>query len=1106
MNLSAFALKNRPIVITIVVLLMLWGILAYLTMPRREDPEYTVRTCLVYTTWPGAPTEKVEQLITEKLEKEIDSIDEVDIVYSTTTVGASAIYVDAEEDVTPDAIDNVWDKVRAKVARVSMPEPGIVPYVNDEFGDTNVMLMALYQAPLPGEDTIDEANRYTMRELEIISDKLRDNIKLIPGVAKVQQLGIRKEVIYVETDLGAWTQLNLTTSNLQKLVSARNIVAPGGNIDTNVGRFSVKPGGEFDAVRELDSVVVGATGEGWESNRAPVYLKDVGLNIVRDYEDPPSVIARYGDVHTSEPCVIVAFTMKARANVTELCTTVKNRIDELKVKDKILPPDIDISYISDQSETVTRKINDFVLNVVEAIIIVIAVVYLMVGFRSAAVMAANIPIVILASLAIITVFDVQLEQISLASMIIALGLLVDNAVQVCDQSRTLQIKGKSPYRAAVEGSNEVATPVLYGTLTTISAFIPMLFGLKGSSREYVYSLPVTLSVTLGLSYVLAMTFATILSYWFIRPNMDPSRSDSPLLRLYGLIRKLVSRGRKRTSAVTQPVTRSGFNDIYPKISRICIKAKFLVVGTAFALLVGTFMLPVGTEFFPRDMRDQFAVEVWLPEGATIRQTDEATAQVERIIQKLSPIVNEEGETVQRLRTMRSIIGEGGARWYLGRNPQTQIPNYAEVLVRTSDPRFTSDYAKQVRKAARDGDAELGIEPVVSARVVPRQLLLGPPVDSPIGIRVYGSGFADMATLRRFADRVKEIIRNQPGTWDIHDTWGSSGYQLRVEIDEDKANLAGVTNLGIAQTLNAYFSGHYLTTFREGDHLVPIYLRLPPEQRGSLNELRAAYVEGRGGKVPLDAVASFGPRWDPAKIERRMLNRMVEVRSRIEEGVLANDVVEKIMASVEMQKLRADLPAGYWIEIGGEMYETIKSRKEMSVALGISILLIVLCLIVQYNGWAKPVIILATLPLALIGALLGLYVTENSLGFMPQLGILALFGIVLNTAIIYIDVAEKFIKEKSVASDGSGPIAGLSREEFRECLVQAGKARLLPIFLTTMTTVGGLMPLAFFGGPLWEGMAYVMIFGLLLATLLTLLVVPALYAIFVEHIRMKPFRA
>ena len=310
MNLAAAAIKYCPVVVTGVAMLMMWGMVSVLKiMPRREDPEYTVRTCAVTTVWSGVPAEKVEELITKPLEEAIDRIDDVDIVRSTTTVGLSTIYVDAEETVSSESIDNVWDKVRAQVNRVAMPEAGIRPDVNDEYGDTYVILFGVYQRPLPGEQTIRPGRRYSLRQLDVISEKIKDALRLLPGVAKSEQYGVVEEAVYVETDLGTWSQLNLTSDKLQQLVESRNIVATGGSIDTDVGRFIVKPGGELNAVDEIESIIAGATGEG--ESKQPVYLNDLGLSVVRDYVDPPRIICRFGDEQGSYPAVIVALSMKS---------------------------------------------------------------------------------------------------------------------------------------------------------------------------------------------------------------------------------------------------------------------------------------------------------------------------------------------------------------------------------------------------------------------------------------------------------------------------------------------------------------------------------------------------------------------------------------------------------------------------------------------------------------------------------------------------------------------------------------------------------------------------------------------------------------------------
>ena len=1097
MNLAGIAMRYRPVVLTMVALLTFWGVVTFFTMPRREDPEFTIRSCVVATQWPGAPTVKVEELITDKLEDELDGIEEVETLRSTTINGLSTIYVDVEDSVSRDDIQNVWDKVRAKVELVPMPSQNIKPVVDDDFGDTSILVLGIYQVPLEGEDEVAEANQYTARELEQFADQVRDVLRLLPGIAKVDKYGVNDEAIYIETDLGNWSQIALTTSTLRSLVESRNIVSPGGSIDTPEGKFTVKPGGEFDAVSEIESITVAGVQSGDSYNQ--VRLTDVGLSVERGYRDPPDVISRFTEERGTFEAVMIGVTMKSGANIIDVCERCMSRVDELVNVDQALPRDIEVRPVSNQSDNVAMKISDVINNVISAIVIVVIVVFLFVGFRTSLVMAANIPIVVLGAIAIIAMFGVQLEQISLASIIIALGLLVDNAVQVCDQTRTNILSGMTPGKAAVEGAKTLSFPMLSGTLTTVAAFFPMLFALQGGGKEYVYSLPVTLSTTLLLSWFLAMTICVILSAAFIRGEANTEIPSAPLPWLSYQLGKMMQRGKKKQTAQS---SENIFLSLYGQTALLAIRAKWVTVAVSVALLVACMSLPVSTEFFPQDRRDQFYVNIVLPETSTIRQTSDVVEKVELAIRKLSPMTDEEGQEVQRLRTMRSMIGKGGSRWALGVDPPSPNSNVAEILVRTTAGELTPQFINDLRRVTTEGDPELGIEPVAGARIIPKKLALGPPA-APLVLRISGDGFADIEQLRSITKNVKDLVRDQPETWDVSDSWGVDGFQISLDIDDEKANLAGVTNINIADTLNAYFSGLQLSTFREGDHQVPVLFRLAPGERKDLSGIDAAFVEGQNGKLPLNSVAQATPTWQPAKIERRDLNRTIEVTSEVEDGVSGNDIVLRVMGSDRMKEIIEQLPSGYAIEIGGAYEESQDSSVQMMTSFGISILLIVIILVVQYNGWSKTLVILATLPLAMMGAFFGLWYTNSSLGFMPQLGLLSLFGIVLNTGIIFIEFADILITHKAQMGDGRGPISGLTRDEFRNCLVSAGKQRMLPIFLTTATTIGGLLPLALSGGPLWEGMAWLMIFGLIVATILTLYVVPALYAIMVETLRISP---
>lgn len=1124
MNIGQISMSYRTVVVTIVTLLTVWGAITFQTMPRREDPQFTVRTCVVATAWPGAPAIKVEELITDEIESALDGLEEVKKLKSTSINGLSTVYVDLTDDVPVDSIQNVWDKVRAKVDLVRMPTDKIRPIVNDDFGSTAIMLLAVYQTPLEGKSEVDPRVRYTPRELEVFAERIKDSARLLPGVADVDLYGVRDEAIYIETDLGNWAQVDLTTSALRSLVEQRNIVSSGGSIDTAAGKFNVKPGGEFDAVDEIESISVGAVQSG--NSSSPVRLRDLGLTVNRGYEDPAQSYCRFSDATGTWPAVMIGITMKSGSNIINVCNACVQKYERLVTIEQSLPADLAITPVSLQSDNVTAKVDDVISNVISAIVIVVIVVFLFVGARTSLVMAANIPIVVLSSIAIVRWFGVELEQISLASIIIALGLLVDNAVQVCDQTRSNLIDGMTPREGAIEAARTLMFPMLAGTLTTVAAFFPMLIALKGGGAEYVYSLPVTLSTTLLVSWLFAMTICVILAALFIRAPKNPDVPSAPLpwlsyvsgeaaVYLKGLFSKRKSNAilasddtSSKTGAASGPgsaprkPSENLFLRLYGVLAHVAVKFKWLVLLGTIALLFFTLQLPVSSEFFPQDRRDQFFINVALAETSTIEQTDEVVRQLESTIRKLSPSTDAKGNRYERLRAMRSMVGGGGSRWALGVNPPSPASNVAEVLVRTTSGEVTPEFIRDIKRITSEGDADLGIMPITGARIVPKSLSLGPPAE-PVVIRVSGDGFANIRQLKGIARQVKTLVLNQEGTWDINDSWGVDGFQISLDIDEEKANLAGVTNSNVADTLNAYYSGLQLSTFREGDHTVPVYFRLAADQRKDLSGIDTAYVEGQNGKLPLNSIAEAIPSWQPAKIERRNLNRTIEVKAEVEDGVSGNDVVNAIMNSDEMRAIEASLPTGYRIEVGGSLEESQSSASQMGTSFLISFVVIVLILVVMYNGWSKTLLILATLPMAIMGAWLGLWLTDNPLGFMPQLGLLSLFGIVLNTGIIFIEFADILIRQQAEAGDGSGPISGITRDQFRQCLVDAGKQRMLPIFLTTATTVGGLIPLALSGGPLWEGLAWLMIYGLLVATLLTLFVVPALYAIVVETFRIKP---
>ena len=1089
MSLPRFALRNPVVVTTASALALVWGTLALFTMPRRENPSLTTRVCVVATTWPGAPAAKIELLVTDPVEKAISGLAEVKRVSSLTTLGHSAVFVDLEGRLDKQQADNAWDRVRAKIDEMhaTLPDGCREPLVDTDFGDQAAMLVALYQTPPPGSRRIQRP--YTPRELEVVAKRLRDAIKPLAPVADAKLFGVHDEVIYLEVDTGTWSQLDLTTDQLRNLLAVRNIVAPGGTLETDLGRFSVKPTGEFRAVRQLERVVVGAaepSGTAGKKHGAPVYLSDLGVSVSRRYVEPPDIITRFLTPQTTAPCLILSVTMKDGENIAELGRAVRSTL--AMARTRLLPRDIAVTVVSDQPRTVDRKVNEFLSNLGQAVVVVVLVVFLLAGLRLAAVMATAIPLVILCSLGLVRLFHVELEQVSIASLIIALGMLVDNAVEVGENTLRHLGEGVPRPEAAARGAEQVARPILVATLTTVAAFGPMLL-LPGEEGEYLRSLPIVVATTLLTSWVVALTVTTLAAHWLLRPTRHGT-ALSPLVRLGGMVKSALSRTRR-------PAGR-GLAGHLAAVTGVCLRHKFVTLGVAAALFVGACALVAGglieTQYFPPAYRDQFVIDIFLPEGAPIHRTDAVCKKVEAIVRELSPREGDEATRAERLVSMVSFVGQGGPRFYLNIDPEQPASNYAQVLVNARSASVVESYVQDIRRETASR--------IPGARVVPRILDMGPPVDSPIGVRVSGD---DPNMLRHYASRLRAALRPIEGMVDVHDTWGTPGYQLHVEIDEDQASLSGVTNAAVAQSLNAFFTGHYLTTYHEGDHSIPIVLRLRDPDGEPLAALKAVAVEGRQGKVLLDAVARIETRWETARIWRRGQKRSIEVRARVCEGLLPNTVLARALPAI--RQVEASLLPGYHVEIAGEQEGTTESQENISKCFGVSVLLIILCLVAYYNSFAKAGVILVTLPLAATGAFVGLYVTGRPLGFMAQLGLLSLAGIAVNDAVVLTDFVQTLIEEKLRSKDGvAGPaqraFAGLTRNAFRNCVTRATRMRVLPIFLTSLTTIGGLLPLALYGGPLWEPMAIVIMFGLACNTLLTLLVVPCIYALLVESFGMR----
>ncbi len=1139
MNLPQFALKHKPVVIAIVAILVFNGLNVFLTAPRSEDPEYVIREAVINTEWPGATAEQVEKLVTDRIEVAMADIKQVRRLQSTSYAGRSVVQVTTIDAVSD--VDAVWDKVRAELKLIegALPEGCRQPAVNDKFGDTAAMVLAMYQDPDSAE-----VRPYTSRELEIFAKRLRDRVldlrpliessdgtlnpnSVAPSyVARLEMVGVQPEVIYLETDLGNWSKLNLTAEHLREVLSQRNVIAPAGAIDTNVDRVTTRLTGNFDAAFEVNNVVVGRVATGMESpgrqtinelarnigagleaggprptaQAVPVYLSDLGLNVIRDYQNPSPGLVRLANRDFSAEAIVLAFYLKPGQNVSEMGKAVEAML--ATANDTFLPKDIRVEKVSDKPEMVDKKISEVVDNLVDSVLIVLVVLVLLSGFRVATVCALAIPMIMLIAVGAMRLWGCQIEQVSLAALIIALGMLVDNAIQVCDNTNRFLREGDAPDEAAVKGPNQIAFPILIATLSILAAFIPMTFCLTGGSKEYVFSLPVVISLALGGGWIFAMTMTVIMARWILRPSSSPA----PIFAIFGLLGGLFRKGKKADESQDDGKASSP----YISLCLLAVRAKYVTVVLAVGLLFASTLLPVKSAFFPMADSRQCVIEVFLPDGAPIARTNETISGLEKLVQALSRKTYQDGNWVElpedRLENMAVYVGLGGPRFYMGLDPKPDAGSYGIIQINAASspvvPQYVADLRVAAMKGVGDPDSEDYVPPVAGARVVPKRLVMGTPVMSPVDIRVLGPRLASERVLRHFSERLKEALLDSGVAWDVHDSWGELGNQLDVDVLGVQANMAGVTNETVANTLNAYYTGQHLTTYREGDHQVPIQLRLPPNQRGTLDEIQNAYVQGYTGKVPLDAVTRLEWKQKPVKITRYQRERTIRVLAQPESGLEASEVLGHPIVQAEMAKIKAELPPGYRLELGGVDEESGKGERQNGASLAITGVLIFLCLIIQYNSFVKPLMILLTIPLAAMGGLVGLWMMDLPLGFMETLGFLALFGITLSAAILMVDFSQRLISEKiasgeGLPKEGEKSYSGLNRETFYSALAEAGNMRLMPILMTTLTTVGGLLPLMIGQGPLFKGLATVIVVGLSLGTVMTLFVLPALIGVMVE---------
>ena len=898
-------------------------------------------------------------------------------------------------------------------------------------------------------------DKYTYRELEDYTELIKRTFQTIPQVSKVDRAGILEERVFLTYSQERLASLGVRLSALQDMLAARNVPISGGTVSVAGKTLSIDPAGEFRNVREIGDVIVGSS-----PNGAPLYLRDV-VGIERGYDTPATYLNYFPHRDRSGKwqrtrSITLAVQMRSGEKIGEFGKEVDAALARLKTR---LPEDLIYARTSDQPLQVRENIDLFMSSLLEAIVLVVVIA--LVGFwewRSALLLALSIPLTLAMTFVMMSILGMDLQQISIASLIIALGLLVDDPVVAGDAIKRSLGAGWKPVVAAWLGPTKLATAILYATVTNIVAYLPFLL-LPGDMGRFLYSLPVVLTCSLVASRLVSMTFVPLLGYYLLRPK----RGEIP-----------IHERRNR-----------GFAGLYYRIGRAAIRRRWAVAGGSlvFLLLGGVIMSQLKAQFLPKDLSYLAYADIWLPEDAPISATREMAEHVEEGIRTASERYTHEHShhpDMPLLESLTAFVGGGGPRFWFSVAPEPRQQNYAQIIIQTRDKHETQHLVDYLQRE---------VAPLVAgARVNFLQLETGAAVGTPVSIRVSGD---DMATLRAEGRKVAEIFRSIPTAERVKDDWGVEAFAVHLAIDPDRAAMARVTNMDAALSTRQALNGSRVGVLREGDKQIPIVTRLRMEERAQLSDLQNLYVESSQGshKVPLRQISNLEYSMQPEKIQRRQQFRALTVGCYPVEGVLPSEVLSAAMP--QLRAFERQLPLGFKMEIAGEGEEQTENFGNLAVVMAISIGMIFMALVLQFKNAVKPLLVFGAIPYGMVGAVAALWLMGMPFGFMGFLGVASLVGVIVSHVIVLFD----FIEE---AHERGEPLI--------EALLDAGVVRLRPVLITVGATVFALIPLAMHGGPLWEPMCYAQIGGLTAATVITLLLVPVLYSIFVLDLKIVRWEA
>lgn len=998
-NLSTWALGHRSFISYLMLLIVVAGGLSYLRLGREEDPSFTIKTMVVQANWPGATVEEMTNQVTDRIERKLQELDSLDFTKSYTTSGQTTILVNLKDETPGRSVPGIWVQVRNKVNDIRSELPSSVQgvYFNDQFGDVYGNIYALTSDGL------------SFRQLRDYAEAARSQILKIPGAGKVELLGVQSEVIHLDFSTRHIAGLGLDQQSVLNSLQQQNAVAPSGVVQAGPERVTLRVSGQFTSVESLQAVNL-------RVNDRFFRLADVAT-ISRGYSDPPQGLFRYN----GQPAIGIAIGMKANGNILAFGEALRTRMREIV---GTLPIGVGVHLVSNQPAIVAEAVGGFTQALFEAVVIVLVVSFLSLGLRAGLVVAVAIPLVLAGTFVFMEYSGITLQRISLGALIIALGLLVDDAMISVEMMVARREAGDTLEKAATFAYTSTAFPMLTGTLVTVAGFVPI--GLNGSSAgEYTFTLFAVIAAALLISWAVAVLFTPLLGVAMLSRSA-PSEKERP----------------SRLKTWFRPLLMRAIRWHWITITATLVPFGLAIFGLGY----------VQNQFFPAADRPELLVDMTLPQSSSIAETRLQMDRFEKTLAGDADIVR-----------WSSYVGRGAVRFYLPLDEQLSNPFFGQVVIVTRDIDARQRVAARLNKVLRD--EFVGINGFV------HPLDLGPPVGRPLQYRLSGP---DIQTVRGLALKFAAVMASNPHVGGIVYDWNEPGMVLRIDVDQNRARQLGVSSQDIATTLNNVVGGSSVTQIYDSIYIVNVVARADQAERHAIESFQGLQLAARDGQpVPLPAIATVQYQIEQPLVWRRNRQPTITLQASVIGNLQPTTVVQQLKPAVA--KFAADLPPAYAIGIGGTVEESGKGERPITDVVPLMLFLMATVLMLQLQSFQKLFLVVSVAPLGLIGVVAALLVTGQPLGFVAILGVLALIGIIIRNTVILVTQIDAFHKE------GLAPW---------DAVVEATMHRMRPILLTAAAASLGMIPIA--REVFWGPMAFAMIGGIVVATMLTLLFLPALY--------------